>query len=144
MSGEPIPEEVRATVRAQADDRCGYCLSLQCLVYAPLEIEHLVPRARGGSDDEDNLWLACRLCNNYKGTQIEALDPESGARVRLFDPRHQEWSEHFEWDDSGTRIVGRSAHGRATVIALQLNNVIAVAVRRAWVPAGWHPPADTQ
>ena len=30
--------------------------------------------------------------------------------------------------------------GRATVMALQMNNLIAVMVRREWVAAGWHPP----
>ncbi|WP_260441293.1 HNH endonuclease [Microcystis sp. M31BS1] len=34
-----------------------------------LEIEHIIPKAKGGSDDEYNLWLACRLCNGYKGRQ---------------------------------------------------------------------------
>jgi hypothetical protein len=40
----------------------------------------------------------------------------------------------------GIQVVGLSDCGRATVIALQLNNVIAVLVRREWVAAGWHPP----
>jgi hypothetical protein len=31
--------------------------------------------------------------------------------------------------------------GRATVIALKLNNFFAVTARSAWVSAGWHPPA---
>lgn len=54
-------------VRAAAKDRCGYCLSLQKYVLGILEIEHIIPKAAGGSDDEENLWLACRLCNSYKG-----------------------------------------------------------------------------
>lgn len=31
---------------------------------------------------------------------------------------------------------------RATVSALDLNNVISAMVRRNWVGAGWHPPKD--
>jgi len=31
---------------------------------------------------------------------------------------------------------------RQEVVALNLNNLIAVTVRRNWVAAGWHPPAD--
>ena len=49
-----------------------------------LEIEHIVPTARGGTDAENNLWLACRLCNGYKGTQIHGTDPMTGRRIRLF------------------------------------------------------------
>src|SRR5271165_4288477 len=39
------------------------------------------------SDDNDNLALACYHCNAHKGPNLSALDPESGALVRLFNPR---------------------------------------------------------
>ena len=39
-------------------------------------------------------------------------------------------------------IVGRTATGRATVVALSLNKLVAVTVPRNWVTAGWHPPGD--
>jgi hypothetical protein len=107
-----------------------------------LEIDHLNPKARGGTDAEANLWLACRMCNSFKRTQITARDPLSGRRVRLFNPRCQRWARHFQWSEDGTRILGRTACGRATVLALQLNHVMAVMVRREWVAAGWHPPED--
>jgi len=124
-----IPEEVRNRVRQQADNRCGYCRSRQEYVLGFLEIEHIVPKGRGGSDEESNLWLACRLCNHYKATQTHARDPLTGRRVRLFDPRRQSWPRHFRWSADGLRIIGRTASGRATVIALNLNNLIAVTVR---------------
>ena len=96
----------------------------------------------GGSDRESNLWLACRLCNNGKGAQTQALDPVTGRRVKLYNPRRQRWRAHFAWSEDGTRILGKTPCGRATVLALQLNNLIAVMVRREWVSAGWHPPHD--
>lgn len=105
-------------------------------------MDHLLPKARGGTDEEANLWLACRLCNNAKRTQIRARDPLTGRQVRLFNPRRQRWARHFHWSADGTRILGRTACGRATVLALQLNQVMAVMVRREWVAAGWHPPTD--
>ena len=140
MSDGYISDELRGRVRARAGDRCGYCLSPQHLVYGSLEIEHIIPRARGGSSDEDNLYLACRLCNNFKGTQTEAGDPLTGTVVSLFNPRHQSWFDHFAWSEDGTRILGRTACGRATILALQLNNLLATTVRREWVSVGWHPP----
>jgi hypothetical protein len=88
------------------------------------------------------LWLAYRLCNTYKGAQTEALDPVTKQRVALFNPRHQRWSEHFSWNKDGTHILGRTPCGRATVLAFQLNNAVAVTVRSYWVQAGWHPPDD--
>jgi len=69
-----IFEQVRSRVRAQAQNRCGYCRSLEMYVLGILEIEHIIPKAIGGSDEEENLWLACSLCNNYKGTQADAFD----------------------------------------------------------------------
>ena len=88
------------------------------------------------------LTAAVTAQNNFKAAQTEGLDSETGQRVRLFDPRRQRWSEHFAWSDDGTRIHGRTPCGRATVLALQLNHLIAVTVRREWVAAGWHPPSN--
>jgi len=81
-----------------------------------------------------------RARNNAKGVQTECLDPDTGQRVRLFDPRRQSWTDHFSWSADGTRVLGRTPCGRATVLALQLNGLVAVTVRRCWVAAGWHPP----
>lgn len=140
MTQPQISETLKRRVRVAARDRCGYCLSPQRLVMSTLEVEHLVPRAKGGSDEEENLWLSCSLCNRYKGAQISALDPLTGEAARLFNPRQDSWSEHFLWSADGVRVAGRTPAGRATVEALKLNNELAVEVRRNWVRAGWHPP----
>ena len=137
-----IPEKVRAQIRIQANNQCGYCLSLQKYVLGILEIEHIISQAAGGTDDEENLWLACRLCNAYKGIQTHAKDIITNRKIKLFNPRQQKWSRHFTWVNNGTQITGLTACGRATVLALQLNNPYAVTVRQAWVSAGWHPPTE--
>jgi 5-methylcytosine-specific restriction endonuclease McrA len=90
-----VSSEIKARVRSQANDPCGYCLSHQKYVLGILEIDHIVPKALGGSDNEENLWLACRLCNAYQGTQTYARDPVSNRIVRLFNPRLQTWTDHF-------------------------------------------------
>lgn len=105
-----------------------------------LEIDHIVPRAAGGTDQEENLWLACRLCNNAKGVKTHGNDPLTKRRVRLFNPRTQRWNRHFHWSDDGIRVIGKTICGRVTVDALNLNNEIALVVRQNWVSAGWHPP----
>jgi hypothetical protein len=107
-----------------------------------LEIEHIIPKSKGGTDDEENLWLACRSCNLFKSDQTHGRDPLTGRRVRLFNPRRQKWWRHFRWSEKGTLIIGRTACGRATVVALNLNNLVAVTVRRNWILAGWHPPKE--
>jgi hypothetical protein len=135
-----ISDDLRARVRLQARNRCGYCLSPQHLVMGTLEIEHIVPKSAGGSTEEENLWIACRLCNSFKASQTQAVDPDTGKVVTLFNPRFQSWIEHFEWDSTKTQIIGLTACGRATVVALRLNNLVAITVRQYWVDAGWHPP----
>ena len=63
--------------------------------------------------------------------------------MALFNPRLQNWFEHFAWSEDGLRIQGRTAIGRATVDALHLSDDIdALIVRSFWVQAGWHPPQD--
>jgi hypothetical protein len=140
VSAGHVSADTRARVFDAAGNRCGYCQSPQHLVMGWLEVEHIVPVSCGGSDEEENLWVACRLCNGFKGTQTTGYDPHTGNRVRLFNPREQQWSRHFAWSEDGTQILGLTRSGRATVLCLQLNNLIAVTVRRHWVSVGWHPP----
>jgi hypothetical protein len=142
MTPGTIPDALRARVRAQAENRRGYCLARQEYVPWVLELDHIVPKSKGGTDDEENLWLACHSCNLFKGDQTHGRDPLTGRRVRLFNPRRQQWKQHFRWSDDGAFIIGRTAYGRATVAALNLSNLVAVTVRRNWIAAGWHPPED--
>ncbi len=125
-----ISPELVARVREQAQYRCGYCLTSQKLIPSPLELEHIIPRVRGGSDEEENLWLACRLCNLYKSDKIDGRDPQTGRTVRLFNPRTQPWQKHFHWSEDDLSIMGRTACGRATVAMLNLNNPIALTARQ--------------
>jgi hypothetical protein len=142
MSRSYVSAALRQRVAVAAHHRCGYCLSAEAVVGLPMEIEHIVPEALGGATTEDNLWLACQACNGHKSKRVSGTDPTTGISVRFFDPRRQNWAEHFAWDDGGTRIVGRTPTGRATIAALQLNRAILVAARQVWVAAGWHPPHD--
>jgi hypothetical protein len=143
MNRPYISVESDRRIRAAARNRCGYCLSPQQLVMARLEIEHIIPVSKGGSSDESNLWLACPLCNGHKAGKTNEIDPLTGETVALFDPRNQNWTEHFAWSKEGIRIIGKTPTGRATVIALHLDNDSdALEVRSCWVEAGWHPPHD--
>jgi len=138
--GDTVPQSLRELVAAEAGYRCGYCLTDQRVSGAQMHIEHLSPRARGGGSEQSNLWLSCAWCNSYKGTLTDELDPDTGRLVALFNPRTQRWSKHFAWSEDGTRILGLTPSGRATVDALRLNNPYILPARRLWVVAGWHPP----
>jgi hypothetical protein len=109
---------------------------------ARLQIDHIIPEAAGGPTDEQNLWLACVSCNRFKSDLTHADDPMAGQRVRLFNPRVQEWIHHFVWSADGTEIVGLTPCGRATVETLRMNNEAIVGARSLWVQAGWWPPEE--
>lgn len=143
MSRTYIPIELRRQIRADAHARCGYCHAPEAFLGMPLDVEHLIPEALGGSTTRDNLWLACTRCNDFKGDRIDALDSATGQRVSLFNPRTQEWIEHFAWSLDGARIEGRTSTGIATVETLRLNNEFMVVARQFWVEAGrWPPEGD--
>ena len=135
-----VSTRLRQQIAAQARYRCGYCQTQETVSGIPLTIEHIAPKAQGGPDDEENLWLSCRLCNEAKGARSEAIDLLTGSTVPLYNPRTQNWTEHFVWDNGSTSVVGLTPIGRATVSALSLNSDLRVRARAIWVQAGYHPP----
>jgi hypothetical protein len=137
-----VPIAIGRRVRQRARHRCGYCLCSETLLGMPMEFDHLIPQAVGGTNREENLWLTCHRCNAFKGTQTHARDPPSGEWVALFKPRRQRWIDHFAWSEDGTEIIGKSPYGRATVAALKMNNPEIVVARRSWVSVGCWPPND--
>ena len=137
-----ISKALRDKVADEAKHRCGYCLTAEIVIGAPMELDHITPEALGGTSEEENLWLACSFCNSYKGDRLAAADPDTGEMVPLFNPRRQAWSEHFAWAENGTIIVGLTPSGRATELALHLNRSVLVRARQRWISVGWHPPAD--
>ena len=142
MSRAYVSTAVRREIAERDRHRCAYCLSSEVLSGISLAIDHIVPVSAEGNSEPDNLCLACRSCNEFKGNQQVALDPISGELVSLFNPRQQLWSDHFRWQDEGVRVEGQTAVGRATVEALKLNNSLIVKSRARWVQVGWHPPRD--
>src|SRR5208337_271160 len=111
---------IKRSVRDRARHRCEYCrLPQAAQPYVTFHIEHVLPRKHGGSDDPSNLALACERCNAFKGTDLSGIDPDTGQVERLFDPRTQVWSDHFEL--RGALILGRTSTGRATVAVLGMN-----------------------
>jgi hypothetical protein len=137
-----IPQALRQRVRDRAQGRCEYCQSSERLTGLSCEIDHILPRVLGGLTTDDNLCLACAACNGYKGAITHTVDPESDEEVALFDPRRQNWREHFAWSEDGTLVVGLTACGRATVVTMKLNQALTIAARSIWASVGQHPPKE--
>ncbi len=142
MTRPHISKALRKSIAAEAGHRCGYCLTPQSFTAMPMHVEHIIPLSAGGASDESNLWLACPLCNGHKGAQTHGVDPVTGQNASIFNPRQQQWEEHFYWSEDGVKIIGLTPTGRVTVLLLQLNNEYLTQARRRWVAVGWHPPQD--
>jgi 5-methylcytosine-specific restriction endonuclease McrA len=124
-------------VESRAGGRCEYCRMHQALQGATFHIEHVIPKARGGSDEADNRALACPSCNLKKSDLISSTDPETGMAVPLFNPRQDVWEEHFRWE--GYCIVGQSAIGRALIALFDLNSPRRQLIREAEEHFGLFP-----
>jgi len=72
--------EVREFLLEAFGCTCAYCGAKD----TPLQIEHIIPRSRGGSDRVSNLTIACINCNQRKGnkTAAEFGHPEVQEQVK--------------------------------------------------------------
>ncbi len=143
----PLPKRLFAQVRQRAQHRCEYCHYPENLSTAPLSIDHINPRSLGGTDDFENLALACRRCNERLYNFTVALDPKTNTESPLFNPRCHDWAEHFIWSKNALCIVGLTPIGRATCYRLDLNDdrrpdKFIQQSRQKWIQGGFHPPSD--
>lgn len=140
-----ISDAIRQLVREKANYLCEYCHSPERLSANRFTIDHVIPRSLGGSDDLHNLALACRRCNERRYNFMTGVDPETQTGVPLFNPRRDNWAEHFLWLEGGVTIQGITAIGRATCVRLDLNDMrypeadSIRATRRFWIQTGLHP-----
>ena len=142
-----IPKSLYEAVRQRSRFQCEYCHYPELLSSAPLSIDHIQPKSLGGSDDLNNLALACRRCNERRYNFTTGIDLETETEVALFNPRSQQWSDHFIWSADALQIIGRTSTGRATCNRLDLNDErreepFIQNARQQWVAGGLHPPKD--
>jgi hypothetical protein len=125
----------RQHVRRRAGNRCEYChVPQEATPFIPFHVEHVRARQHAGDDSPDNLALACDRCNSFKGPNLVSIDWETGQAVPLFNPRKDDWSEHFL--AQAGEILGLTPTGRATVRLLNMNAPRRVQLREEWFRAG--------
>lgn len=105
---------------------------------AEFHIDHVIPTFKGGSDDFDNLALACVLFNLSKSDRLSFVDPETSTVVPTFNPRRDDWSEHFRFEMH--HLLGLTPTGRATIAAFNLNSPRRLLIRKAEELLGIYPP----
>jgi len=113
-----VSAELRRHVRRRAEGLCEYCMIHEDDTGFGCEIDHISEK-HGGQTVEDNLALACWICNNSKGTDIASIDPRTRGIVRLFNPRTDRWSEHFRVE--GSEILSLTPIGEVTARILGFN-----------------------
>lgn len=125
----------RREVWERAGHRCEYCRLRQ--IDEPgqrFHVEHVIARQHAGTDNADNLALACQLCNCLKGPNLSGIDPDTGTLTRLFHPRNDVWREHFHRDEA--KLKGMTAVGRTTVWLLEMNCDERIALRTVLLELG--------
>ena len=130
----------RRAVEQRAQGVCEYCRCLQRYVPQPFNAEHIQPFSLDGVTVSANLAWACAGCNLYKQNKVDALDPLTGKRVKLYHPRRQCWEAHFAWNEDATLMIGLTATGRATIHTLRLNRTELINFRTAFRTLKLHPP----
>lgn len=130
----------RELIRRRARGRCEYCRLAERHSALPHEVDHIRAKKHRGRTTLDNMCWACAYCNSAKGPDAAAFDPETDKLVPLFNPRTDEWSEHFVWD--GPMMLGRTAMGRATIELLGINRAERIAHRQLLMTAGQDATGD--
>lgn len=128
-----------AQVALRALHRCEYCRAPEAVFNFPFEVEHIIPLSQDGTDDQTNWALACRSCNIHKSIRVTCPDPETEISVGLFNPRQDEWHNHFQIDGETGEIIGLTPSGRATVICLRMNSRVQLIARHQWIQLGIFP-----
>ncbi len=69
LDDNPVPDSLRYLVLKAAGGRCQLCgiSAKEC----PLDVDHIIPRSRGGKTELANLQALCSKCNRSKRNQDE-------------------------------------------------------------------------
>jgi HNH endonuclease len=138
-----IPINIQRIIRELSHDYCEYCMLPSNFSTDFFHYEHIIPISLSGETILENLARSCGLCNNNKRDKISHIDPLSQQVVRLYHPRQDIWTDHFQWSDDDLHLVGLTSVGRATIELLKLNRINATNLRKLLKMADLHPPQFT-
>ncbi|MEZ4942718.1 MAG: HNH endonuclease signature motif containing protein [Saprospiraceae bacterium] len=130
-----IPDSLRREIAGRAAFCCEYCRLPEKAAFFSFHVDHIVSLRHGGTTSLDNLAFACPICNRNKGTDLGTLVGNPPSLVRFFNPRVDNWDDHFSMEASG-EIRSKTDIGEATKMFLDFNYPDAVIERRKLLLAG--------
>lgn len=119
-------------VAGRAGKVCEYCHAPELPSNFTFEVEHIIPVDLEGKTELENLALACRSCNIYKGNYLNGINENGLETERLFNPRSDIWQEYFYVDLDDFIIIGLNEIGKGTINRLRLNNSLQILARKQW------------
>src|SRR2546428_3955792 len=122
-----VPAATWEEARRRAAFSCEFCGVTETDTGGQLTVDHFQPKAKGGTDDLDNLIYSCFRCNQYKHDYW----PSAPHEPQLWNPRGDRGDQHFVELHNG-QLHPVSAVGVFTIRRLRLNRppLIAWRVRR--------------
>jgi len=133
-----ISASIRREVIVRAKFRCEYCLVHEDDFYLSGEVDHIRAIKHGGENLIGNLAYSCIHCNRNKGYD-EAI-VYNGKPVRLFNPRMDFWSDHFELSE--VAILPKTEIAEVTILVLKMNAEERVRERQVFKTEGTYPPSE--
>jgi len=132
-----ISDELKQKVAKRAGYRCEYCRLPERDSLIKFHVEHIRSSKHSGSDSFENLAYSCPDCNLYKGTDLGTYLDENEIFVRFFNPRKDNWFEHFNAFEGS--IYSLTEIGRATLKIFQMNSTYRVEIRHLFALDGLYP-----
>ena len=124
-----VSAHLRRLVISRVERLCEYCLIHAEDTVFGCQVDHIISHKHGGLTEDSNLAYACVFCNRYKGTDVGSINSNSGEFSRFFNPRIEQWSDHFSLD--GVRIEGVTEIGVVTARVLRFNETSRLLERQA-------------
>jgi hypothetical protein len=134
-----ISDELRAIVANRAQHICEYCLVSDEDAFVGCEVDHIISVKHSGPSTTDNLAYACFFCNREKGSDIGSIVWVTRQFVRFYNPRIDQWSQHFRL--AGARIEPLTEIGTVTATILGLNEPERIEERQELIELGRYPPS---
>ncbi|WP_013322702.1 HNH endonuclease [Gloeothece verrucosa] len=137
MSRTYIAIELRRLVAQRANFRCEYCLIFARDRLSGCHVDHIISLKHGGETTPENLAYACMFCNLNKGTDLGSIIWRTGELIRFFNPRRDQWKEHFNFE--GAIIQTLTDIGEVTARIFQFNDPERILERQILMEANRYP-----